>query len=173
MSTDQVFASAAAFVAELRNLRKGREASKHKHKQGGPKRLAPSRYVRERVLEKTGSRCHICGGRIGEREAWHADHVLAHSGGGTSEVENFLPACATCNNYRWDYASEEFQWILKLGVWLRTEIEKETRVGQCAADQFVKYEHRRHARRRATKSNRSTSSGQCNTGEPTDSTDAD
>lgn len=32
-------------------------------------------------------------------------------------ADNFLPAHSTCNNYRWDYLAEEFELILKLGVW--------------------------------------------------------
>ena len=36
-----------------------------------------------------------------------ADHVLAHSAGGGNRLEdNYLPAHALCNNYRWDYLSE-------------------------------------------------------------------
>ena len=29
-------------------------------------------------------------------------------------MDNYLPAHATCNNYRWDYTAAEFQEILKL-----------------------------------------------------------
>jgi hypothetical protein len=53
--------------------------------------------------------------------------------GGAHSVDNFLPAHALCNNYRWDYSAEEFQYILKLGVWIRTQIEQETQLGRHAA----------------------------------------
>jgi hypothetical protein len=79
---------------------------------------------RRQILAKTAGRCHICGGAI--EGAWHADHVLAHSGGGGHIADNYLPAHALCNNYRWDYSSEEFQYILKLGVWIRTQIERKS-----------------------------------------------
>jgi 5-methylcytosine-specific restriction endonuclease McrA len=76
---------------------------------------------RATVLRKTGGKCHICGGDI--RGSWHADHVLAHSAGGKHATDNYLPAHGTCNNYRWDYLAEEFELILKLGVWARTQVE--------------------------------------------------
>ena len=76
------------------------------------------------IILKTDSRCHICGGEI--EGIWEADHVLSHSKGGSHSIENYLPAHKICNNYRWDYLPEEFQVIMKLGILLRTEIEKET-----------------------------------------------
>lgn len=71
---------------------------------------------------KTGGPCHICGGLIDGR--WQADHVLAYSGGGGHAADNYLPAHELCSIYRWDYLAEEFQEILKLGVWARTQIER-------------------------------------------------
>jgi 5-methylcytosine-specific restriction endonuclease McrA len=100
------------------------------------------------VLAKTAGRCHICGGMIDE--AWEADHVLAHSGGGAHLEDNYLPAHRLCNNYRWDYLAEEFQYILKLGVWARTQIEMDTRLGREVGGAFVGYEQRRRSRRRGT-----------------------
>src|ERR1700733_4110031 len=97
---------------------------------------------RLQVLAKTSGRCHICGGNI-ENQKWQADHVIAHSAGGTHDVDNYLPAHATCNNYRWDYLPEEFQYILKLGVWARTQIERGTAVGNDVASAFAGYETRR------------------------------
>jgi len=79
---------------------------------------------RNLILSKTAGRCHICGGKIKNSENWQADHVLAHAHGGEHSVDNYLAAHSLCNNYRWHYGSEEFQWILKLGVWIRTLIEK-------------------------------------------------
>lgn len=81
-------------------------------------------------------------------EKWQADHVLAHSGGGGHSLQNYLPAHAVCNNYRWDYGPQEFQAILKLGVWLRTQIERGTKIGALAGESFVKHERIRVGRRR-------------------------
>jgi len=54
-----------------------------------------------------------------------------------------LPACATCNNYRWHYLPEEIQWVMKLGVYAKTQIEKETMVGIALAESFMKQEQRK------------------------------
>lgn len=50
--------------------------------------------------------------------------MLAHSGVVAHRLDNYLPAHTLCNNYRWNYGCEEFQLILKLGVWPRAQIEK-------------------------------------------------
>ena len=102
---------------------------------------------RREVLAKTAGRCPICGGEI-EGKAWQADHVMAHSAGGIHGIDNYLPAHSLCNNYRWDYLPEEFQTILKLGVWARTQIERETTVGKAIARGFSGHEIRRVKRRR-------------------------
>ena len=80
-----------------------------------------------------------------------ASRVIAHSAGGTHEVDNYLPAHTTCDNCRWDYLPEEFQYILKLGVWARTQIEHGTTLGNSVASAFAGYETRR-ANRRVSKS---------------------
>jgi 5-methylcytosine-specific restriction endonuclease McrA len=84
---------------------------------------------------------------ITEGDRWQADHVLAHATGGEDSWENFLPAHALCNNYRWDYSAEEFQLILKLGVWTRNQIMNRRRLGLEVAEQFALYEERREKRR--------------------------
>ena len=131
----------------LARLSAGRQRVKSVRKAKAPKRRSLSRSERERVLAKTGRRCHICGGEIDG--AWNADHVLAHSGGGEHSVENYLPAHGLCNNYRWDYAAEEFQLILKLGVWCRTQIEKPTGLWRKVAAAFITYEAARLKRQKS------------------------
>jgi hypothetical protein len=42
---------------------------------------------------------------------------------------------------------EEFRYILKLGVWARTQIERDTAVGNGVASAFTGYEARRVKRR--------------------------
>lgn len=130
----------------LRTLRREREAHKRQTKGQGIQRVNLSPAERRTVLAKTAGRCHICGGSIGG-VPWQADHVLAHSGGGGHAVENYLPAHKMCNNYRWDYLAREFQFILKLGVWLRTHIEKRTTLGRQCAERFTAYESQRIRRR--------------------------
>jgi hypothetical protein len=112
-----------------------------------PLRAALTRKDRAEVLRKTDGRCHICGGMI-DGSAWDADHVFAHSSGGAHVVDNYLPAHSLCNNYRWNYDAEEFQWILKLGVWVRKQIEDRTPLGLVAGEKFCEHEQRRAGRRK-------------------------
>jgi hypothetical protein len=74
---------------------------------------------------------------------FEADHVKSHIGGGDNRIDNYLPSCQTCNNYRWHYLPEEIQWILKIGVWAKTQIETNTVIGKNIADRFMNYEARR------------------------------
>ena len=130
-----------------RRFRQLNEARKKRHREsrGIPRGLL-TKGQRQQILASTGGRCHICGGIISLK--WQADHVLAHSSGGRHSLENYLPAHSLCNNYRWDYSTEEFQWILKLGVWARTQIERETPLGLQIRDRFFNYERNRLKRRR-------------------------
>ena len=111
-----------------------------------PRRSRLTATERAEILKKTDARCHICGGVI--RGSWNADHVMAHSAGGKHSADNYLPAHGTCNNYRWDYLPEEFELILKLGVWARTQVEKGTVLGRSIDQKFTKYEATRIRRRK-------------------------
>lgn len=87
-----------------------------------------------------------------EGTAWQADHVLAHSAGGAHAIQNYLPAHSLCNNYRWDYSSEEFQWVVKIGIWARLLMEKETSLGEELIRRFCRYETTRESRRKPKRS---------------------
>lgn len=150
MNTDLLFANSDALAKHLKAIRASRKAHVDSNRTARPGRAVLSREERDQVLAKTNARCHVCGGLIEDR-SWQADHVLALSSGGEHSFDNYLPAHALCNNYRWNYETEEFQWILKLGVWLRTQIEKQTSIGKTAGDQFTGHERRRALRRSATR----------------------
>src|SRR6478735_4360918 len=150
MPADQVFQDVGAFAELLRGLHRQRKHRVVSGRGERKQRVPPRVGQREEILAKTGGRCHICGGVI-EESNWQADHVLAHSAEGKHSIDNFLPAHDLCNNYRWHYDAEEFQWILKLGVWLRTQIERETTIGHSAGKSFCKYDSNRTLRRRQNK----------------------
>jgi hypothetical protein len=139
--------TAEQLISRLRALRAERRARKIAQRPRPRPRRPLSRVEREHIRAKTAGRCHICGGIV--EEVWQADHVLAHSGGGGSEADNYLAAHTLCNNYRWDYLPEELQVILKLGVWARTQIERNTSLGQQLASAFVAHEKVRRGRRRS------------------------
>ena len=129
-------------VTLLRTLREHRRQSRTRR----PRRQRLTAAERDHVARKTGRKCHLCGGDLGD--AWEADHVHSHSAGGTHRVDNYLPAHAACNNYRWDYLPDEFLWALKIGVWARLVIEKQSPLGQAMAASFVAAEQRRARRSR-------------------------
>ena len=143
---------AVALVERLRLLRHERCEQIHIAAAGsGPKglrvrRRALSRSDRATIAAKTDGRCHICGGVLDT--AWEADHVLAHSGGGGHRLDNYLAAHSLCNNYRWNYSPEEFQWVLKIGVWARLVIEHSKPLGVQMAARFSAYEDSRARRRK-------------------------
>src|SRR5687767_10382179 len=110
MKTILALQNANRFAARLKSLR---ERRKKDQLAGSTGRQTLTPEQRTLILSKTGNRCHICGGKIKKGENWQADHVLAHAHGGKNSVENYLAAHSICNNYRWHYGSEEFQWILK------------------------------------------------------------
>ena len=148
MSADKLFLDVAEFATLLRELhtqRKGQTTTLSDIERR--QRASLTKSQRSDVLSKTGERCHICGGTINAND-WQADHVLAHSSGGKHSVDNYLAAHSICNNYRWHYHAEEFQWIFKLGVWLRTQIERKTAIGQNAGREFCAHERRRAGRRK-------------------------
>jgi hypothetical protein len=149
MPADRVLTDIADFAIVLRELHAQRRARVISGRKERVRRATLTRPERDDVLRKTGGRCHICGGLIGAND-WQADHVLAHSTGGKHSADNFLASHSVCNNYRWHYDAEEFQWILKLGAWMRTQIEKGTPIGWKAGQQFCKYECRRAKRRKPT-----------------------
>ena len=73
---------------------------------------------------------------------------MACSTGGIHALDNYLPAHSTCNNYKWDYLPEEMQLILKLGVWVKTQVERGTKVGREVERKFTNHELARIARRK-------------------------
>ena len=132
-----------AFLVELRRLRNER-----KGRTGRRRRSRLTLEDRKTVWQKTEGRCHICGGQVDGD--WQADHVLAHSAGGDHDAGNYLAAHKLCNNYRWDYLPHEFQLILKLGVWTKTQIQRRTPLGRRIAEDFVRHEAARERRRRGS-----------------------
>lgn len=142
--------SAKRFADYLSKMRQKRKSLKAAIRKERPNRRSLTKQQRENVLKKTNSRCHICGGKIEGK--WHADHILSHSKGGDHSEDNYLPAHSTCNNYRWDYNPDEFQEIMKLGIWIRTQIINQTNVGMEVAEKFVNHETSRIKRRKGDNS---------------------
>jgi 5-methylcytosine-specific restriction endonuclease McrA len=146
---DTVFHDATDFSTHLRSLRENRLANKSKTKNHREK---ITKKQRANILEKTGGHCHICGGLIDG--AWVADHVFAHTYGGENSLDNYLPAHRICNRAKWFYGTEEFQWILKMGIYFRTQLEEvENPNAVTLAKTFLEYEKHRDSRRNSPAAN--------------------
>jgi hypothetical protein len=143
--------SESELLVLLRALQNQRRESHLIHRSSGRKRVLPNAELRSAIFKKTGGRCHICGGAL-EEKRWKADHVESHSRGGLHSEDNFLPAHGLCNGYRWDYSPEEFQWILKIGVWARNRMRKaENSLDRELLQAFFNHETHRLKRRKRTK----------------------
>jgi len=73
---------------------------------------------------------------LSPRKRLVADHVLPHASGGKHKIDNYLAAHGFCNLKRWMYSPEEFQLILKLGVWARKQLETPTAAGREMFERF-------------------------------------
>jgi 5-methylcytosine-specific restriction endonuclease McrA len=123
----QVLGSAEELATRFQRLR--RERSQRIAEQRLRTKQPHAKPNRDVILEKTGWRCHICGGSIAPGSYWEADHVSPRSGGGTSEIANYLPAHGLCNTAKSDQSAEELQWVLKIGVWAKKQMESNNKLG--------------------------------------------
>jgi hypothetical protein len=104
----------AAFAAVLRLLHAERRNQILAGHKGRVLRAMLTKKERGEILGKTDARCHVCGGII-NGDDWQADHVLARRRWWQTFSRQLFSSSSICNNYRWHYGPEEFQWILKLG----------------------------------------------------------
>jgi hypothetical protein len=131
---------------QLKGLRVQRgEAQKNAVKQ---RRRSLRRDEREIILRKTKGRCHICGGLIDASSYWEADHVLQQAVGGGNELDNYLAAHGLCNTIRWDHLPKEMQWLMKIGVWARKQMEGKSELGMKMLASFLENEKRREMRKK-------------------------
>ncbi|MBG9377185.1 HNH endonuclease [Panacibacter sp. DH6] len=114
------------------------------------KRSALTKKQRQLILEKTDCRCHICGIEL-ELKNFHADHVKPQITGGIHAENNYLPSCASCNNLRWHYSSEEIQLILKMGRWMKTKLLDESEESLFIANAFMKHDMQLRKKRKTNK----------------------
>ncbi len=136
-----------SLIDELNLLYQRRLINKEKQKEIGIKRIALNNLEREKIFNKTGGLCHVCGTTL-DVSLFEADHVKPLVSGGNDIIDNFLPACSKCNNYRWNYSPEEIQWILKLGVWLKTKIQNGNLTKNKVLEEFIQDEINRENRRK-------------------------
>jgi len=139
----------ADLTARLGKLHRNRSDEKEKRKEFQKQRRRSLNHdKREEALKKTNGHCHLCGGDLCEttegelpkERKFSVDHIIPRATGGPDSAENYLPAHRLCNGCRWFYSPEEFQWILRMGVWARKQMEDATPIGKAMRDQFLENE---------------------------------
>jgi 5-methylcytosine-specific restriction endonuclease McrA len=145
MATDELFWDGLQFAKELRRLHVRRRKKIKRLRGKRNPRASLSSANRKTIWDKTDGHCHICGGSL-DGDKWCADHVVPSAIGGVHELNNYLPTHSLCNKLKRCVSDVEFQWVLKLGVWLRGEIERQTMIGREAGQKFCR--HKRLAGRR-------------------------
>jgi RNA polymerase-binding transcription factor DksA len=110
----------------------------------------------ERIFDRTGGVCHLCGDAIKFENRgwavvmnghWEADHVVQLKKDGSKDESNLLPACTRCNRLRLGSSGRSLQEILFLGRLVRSEIKKKTPLGRKLADLKAKRVWENHAKR--------------------------
>jgi HNH endonuclease len=57
-----------------------------------------SASLRRQVIERAGNRCEYCGlAQTGQEAAFHIDHVVPVTAGGSTNLENLALACVSCS----------------------------------------------------------------------------
>jgi|SRR5882762_2852828 len=69
---------------------------------------AKRRELRELVYAKCGSRCGYCGLEIAFREM-QMDHIHPRVAGGVDHIDNLMPSCRRCNNYKLFFTLDQFR----------------------------------------------------------------
>lgn len=67
------------------------------------------RELRAAVWQKTFGRCYLCGALPNPFDDLHIDHLQPVADGGTNDLSNLWPACATCNQQKHAMSLEAFR----------------------------------------------------------------
>jgi 5-methylcytosine-specific restriction endonuclease McrA len=112
------------------------------------RRRTLSASERSIIFQKTGGFCHICGGELDSH--WTADHIKPFAKGGDNSLDNFLPACNSCNRLKWHRSPEAIRFIMQIGTYANWEIEQDTGLGK-QLDALYKRKVASNASRRSKK----------------------
>lgn len=78
-----------------------------------------------KIFLKTQGYCHFCGdeidfekyGRANDpSDRWEVDHVIHRADGGSSDPDNYLPACLRCNRLRSSKSGDSLRHALLMGL---------------------------------------------------------
>jgi len=89
------------------------------------------------IFNKTNGICHICGCEL-DIESFSI----------TGSLENGLPACKSCKMIYDNYLPSEIKWMLKIGLWAKTQVEYETDIGKEIATEIIEIEKDKEGRKK-------------------------
>jgi len=77
---------------------------------------------KQAVYSKTGGKCWYCGAQTWQRgpytrggdfrDSFEMDHYIPRKKGGTDDLANLVPCCASCNSLKKDKTVEEFRLVV-------------------------------------------------------------
>ena len=129
------------FSAELRRIRNEREKLKKERK--GKKTVRLKKQEKIDIYNKTKGICHICGSKLSESK-----FSITSSLTNEISVETSLPACKDCKRFYDNYLPDEIKWMIKLGMWAKTQVEFETDLGKTIALDITEQEKYRESKRK-------------------------
>jgi 5-methylcytosine-specific restriction endonuclease McrA len=148
-------------LKELHGKRRTEQARRKLEEKEQERRRRLTADERKQVFDKTGGYCHLCGGDMNQKSDGElteeveilphfvVDHIVPFASGGKESLDNLLPAHGLCNGCRWFYSPEEFQWILRMGIWARKQMEDaKTEIGQKMREPFLTNEEEVRERRK-------------------------
>ncbi len=67
--------------------------------------------VKRMVLQRSASRCWYCGEvlNVAGKQSFEIDHVIPVSRGGSSDPDNLVASCRSCNGEKADMTLKEFR----------------------------------------------------------------
>jgi 5-methylcytosine-specific restriction endonuclease McrA len=126
--------------AELRRL----SSLRHEIKKDKPKSKSFKKSEKVDVYKKTNGICHICGCEL-DSDKFSVTNSIQDE----NSLENYLPACQSCKRIFDNYLPSEIKWMLKIGMWAKTQIEYETEIGLDIATEIVEHEKDRENKRKS------------------------
>ena len=123
--------------AEFRRLKSKRTISKEKKTTS-----TTSKLEKTKIFELTNGICHMCGINLSIDNFSITTSINANS-----EVKK-MPACLTCKKNYDKYLPDEIRWAMKIGLWIKTQIEFETDLGKEIALRIIEEEKYRESKRK-------------------------
>jgi 5-methylcytosine-specific restriction endonuclease McrA len=125
--------------AEFRRLKSERLKTKEKKQSFS---TSISKRLKTEIFELTNGVCHICGVHL-----TIDNFSITTAPNAESEIQK-MPACLSCKKIYDKYLPDEIRWAMKIGLWIKTQIEFETELGKEIALRVIEEEKYRESKRK-------------------------